>query len=79
MLQVTLGVVMFWGVLFLYIFFAEEEADAAIHGRRPSISGPTRTFRRARRAWITLLAACGFAFAILLVSSIVRTLLEDCS
>ena len=71
MLQVIFGVVCFWIVLFMYVYFSEEEADAAVHGRRPSISRPDRTFRRARRAWIILLAACGFAFAILLVSAMI--------
>lgn len=55
----------------MYVYFSEEEAEAEFTGRRPSISGPNRTRRRARRAWIILLAACGFAFAILLISSII--------
>ncbi len=55
----------------MYVYYSEEEAEAELHGRRPSISGPNRTRRRARRAWIILLAACGFAFAILLISSII--------
>ncbi|KAK1820124.1 hypothetical protein LTR12_005424 [Friedmanniomyces endolithicus] len=55
----------------MYVYYSEEEAEAELHGRRPSISGPNRTRHRARRAWIILLAACGFAFAILLISSII--------
>lgn len=55
----------------MHVYYAEEEADAEIKGRRPSISGPDRTFRRARRAWIVLLITCAFAFAVLLVCAIV--------
>lgn len=71
MLQVILGIACFWVVLFLYVYYAEDEADAEIHHRRASISGPERTFRRARRAWHVLLAVCCFAFTILLISAIV--------
>ncbi|TKA79064.1 hypothetical protein B0A55_02515 [Friedmanniomyces simplex] len=71
MMQVILGIACFWVVLFMYVYYSEEEAEAELHGRRPSISGPNRTRRRARRAWIILLAACTFAFAILLISSII--------
>lgn len=53
----------------MYVYYSEEEYDAEIHGRRLSWSGPERTFRRARRAWLVLLAVCGFAFAVLLVSA----------
>lgn len=53
----------------MYVYYSEEEYNAEIHGRRLSWSGPERTFRRAKRAWMVLLAVCGFAFAILLVSA----------
>jgi hypothetical protein len=55
--------------LFMYVYFAEEEADAEIHGRRNSIGGPDRTFRRARRAIYVLIAATSFAMLIFLVSA----------
>lgn len=71
MIQVVLGIACFWTVLFLYVYYAEEEADAEIHHRRASLSGPERTFRRARRAWIVLVSVCAFAFAVLLVSAVV--------
>ncbi|KAK6206096.1 hypothetical protein LQW54_007931 [Pestalotiopsis sp. IQ-011] len=67
--QVIFGVACFWIVLFMYVYYSEEEYNAEIHGRRLSWSGPERTFRRAKRAWMVLLAVCGFAFAILLVSA----------
>jgi len=70
-LQVVSGIACFWIVLFLYIYFSEEEASAEIHHRRNSIGGPERTFRRARRAWIVLIIVCAFAFAVLLVSAII--------
>ncbi|OQV05366.1 PQ loop repeat-containing protein [Cladophialophora immunda] len=71
MLQVIFGIACFWIVLFMYVYYSEEEADAELHGRRPSLSGPDRTFRRAKRAWKVLIAACSFAFAVLLVSAII--------
>ncbi|KAK5686576.1 hypothetical protein LTS10_002696 [Elasticomyces elasticus] len=71
MLQVIFGIACFWVVLFMYVYYSEEEAEAELYGRRPSVSGPNRTRRRARRAWIVLLAACGFAFAVLLISAII--------
>jgi hypothetical protein len=52
----------------MYVYYSEEEADAEIHGRRSSIGGPERTFRRARRAIYVLLGACSFAMVILLIS-----------
>jgi hypothetical protein len=55
----------------MYVYYSEEEADAVIHGRRNSLSGHTRTFRRANRAWRVLLVACSFAFTIMLVSAII--------
>lgn len=55
----------------MYVYYSEEEADAEIYGRRNSVSGPDRTFRRAHRAYIILIAACAFAFLILLVSAII--------
>ncbi|KAH8197621.1 hypothetical protein TruAng_008205 [Truncatella angustata] len=55
--------------LFMYVYYSEEEHDAEIHGRQLSWSGPVRTTRRARRAWMVLLAVCGSAFAVLLVSA----------
>ncbi len=57
--------------LFLYVYYSEEEADAETHQRRRSISGPNRTFRRARRAWVILIIVCAFAFAVMLVSAII--------
>jgi hypothetical protein len=57
--------------MFMYVYYSEEEADAEIHGRRASISGPDRTFRRAARALRVLIIACSFAFAVLLVSAII--------
>ena len=53
----------------MYVYFSEEEADAEIHGRRNSIGGPERTFRRARRAIYVLLAATSFAMLIFLISA----------
>jgi len=53
----------------MYVYFAEEEAEAEIHGRRNSIGGPDRTFRRARRAIFVLIAATSFAMFIFLVSA----------
>lgn len=69
MAQVIFGIACFWVVLFMYVYFAEEEADAEIHGRRNSIGGPERTFRRARRAIYVLLAATSFAMLIFLISA----------
>ena len=57
--------------MFMYVFYSEEEAEAEIHHRRSSISGPDRTFRRAARALRVLITACSFAFAVLLVSAII--------
>jgi hypothetical protein len=57
--------------MFMYVYYSEEEAEAEIHHRRPSISGPDRTFRRAARALRVLITACSFAFAVLLVSAII--------
>lgn len=57
--------------LFLYVYYSEEEADAELHGRRSSVGGPDRTFRRARRAWRVLLIACGFAFLVLIISAVI--------
>ncbi|ETI22046.1 hypothetical protein G647_06117 [Cladophialophora carrionii CBS 160.54] len=71
MVQVTFGIACFWVVMFMYVYYSEEEADAEIHGRRASISGPDRTFRRAARAIRVLIVACGFAFIVLLVSAII--------
>ncbi|KAI7530580.1 hypothetical protein KC331_g14587 [Hortaea werneckii] len=55
----------------MYVYYSEEEAEAQAAGRRSSFSGPERTFRRARRAYLILLVACAFAFAILLSSAII--------
>lgn len=63
----------------MYVYYAEEEADAEVHGRRLSISGPSRTFRRAHRAYFILIAACAFAFAILLVSAVILHRFPDAS
>ncbi|KAL1848541.1 hypothetical protein Daus18300_013551 [Diaporthe australafricana] len=74
MLQVILGICCFWTVLFMYVYYSEEEAEAELHGRRASLTGPGRTFRRARRAWLVLLAACGFAFAVMVSSAVISHL-----
>ncbi|KAI0136156.1 hypothetical protein BJ170DRAFT_600541 [Xylariales sp. AK1849] len=71
MLQVIFGITCFWVVLFMYVYYSEEEADAEIHGRRPSLSGPERTLQRARRALFVLVAVCVFAMTVLLVSAII--------
>ncbi|KAK7740971.1 hypothetical protein SLS53_005034 [Cytospora paraplurivora] len=71
MFQVIFGIACFWGVLFMYVYYAEEEAEAEMHHRRASLSGPERTFRRARKAYLVLLCACGFAFGIMIVSAVV--------
>lgn len=71
MMQVILGIACFWVVLFMYVYYSEEEADAEIHHRRASLSGPERTFRRARRAWMVLLVVSSFAFTILLISAVI--------
>ncbi|KAI7218569.1 hypothetical protein KC333_g3504 [Hortaea werneckii] len=70
-LQVVFGIGCFWVILFMYVYYSEEEAEAQAAGRRSSFSGPERTFRRARRAYLILLVACAFAFAILLSSAII--------
>ncbi|KAI7508195.1 hypothetical protein KC347_g6298 [Hortaea werneckii] len=70
-LQVVFGIGCFWVILFMYVYYSEEEAEAQAAGRRSSFSGPDRTFRRARRAYLILLVACAFAFAILLSSAII--------
>ncbi|KAK2602891.1 hypothetical protein N8I77_009393 [Diaporthe amygdali] len=74
MLQVIIGIFCFWTVLFMYVYYSEEEAEAELHGRRVSLTGPQRTFRRARRAWLVLLAACGFAFVVMAVSAVILRL-----
>lgn len=55
--------------MFMYVYYAEEEAEAEIHGRRNSIGGPDRTFRRAKRAIYVLIAATSFAMLIFLISA----------
>jgi len=55
----------------MYVYYSEDEAEAELHGRRSSIGGPDRTFRRARRAWKVLIVACSFVFAVLIVSSVI--------
>jgi len=57
--------------LFLYVYYARDEAEAELHHRRASLSSPRRTFRRARKAWIILLIALAWSFAILLVSAVI--------
>jgi hypothetical protein len=71
MLQVISGIACFWVILFLYVYYSEEEAEAEIHGRRLSISGPEKTFSRAKSAWIVLIVVCTFAFVILVVSAVI--------
>lgn len=71
MFQVIFGIACFWGVLFMYVYYSEEEAEAEIHHRRASLSGPERTFRRAKKAYLVLLCACAFAFAVMLVSAVI--------
>ncbi|KAF2771457.1 hypothetical protein EJ03DRAFT_342214 [Teratosphaeria nubilosa] len=70
-LQVTFGISCFWVVLFMYVYYSEQEAEAEIRGRRHSVSGPDETFQRARQGWIVLMIACGFALGILLVSALI--------
>lgn len=55
----------------MYVYYSEEEAEAEMQGRRASLSGPDRTFRRAKKAYLVLLCACAFAFAVMLVSAII--------
>jgi drug/metabolite transporter (DMT)-like permease len=55
----------------MYVYYSEDEADAELRGRRPSISGSDRTVRRAARALRVLITVCCFAFAVLLVSAII--------
>ncbi|KAH0843306.1 hypothetical protein FOPE_08380 [Fonsecaea pedrosoi] len=55
----------------MYVYYSEEEADAELDDRRPSLYGPDRTFRRANRAWKVLITACSFAFAVVMVSAII--------
>ncbi|THV65158.1 hypothetical protein D6D29_10605 [Aureobasidium pullulans] len=69
--QVVSGVSLFWCIMFLYVYFSEEEADAELHGRRRSLSSPDRTFRRARRAIRLLIIVVAFAFAIMLISAVI--------
>ncbi|KFA60084.1 hypothetical protein S40285_09292 [Stachybotrys chlorohalonatus IBT 40285] len=71
MLQVISGIACFWVVLFLYVYYSEDEAEAEIHGRRQSVAGPETTFRKARSAWIVLLVVCCFAFTILIISAVI--------
>lgn len=61
-----------WGCsLFMYVYYARDEFTAELDGRRNSLGGPERTFRRARRAWMVLLAVLAFAMAIMAVSAVV--------
>lgn len=60
--------------LFMYVYYSEEEAEASLRGRRASLTGPRRTLRRARRAWLVLLAACAFAFAVMAASAVISRL-----
>ncbi|KAI5241179.1 hypothetical protein E4T43_05684 [Aureobasidium subglaciale] len=69
--QVVSGVSLFWCIMFLYVYFSEEEADAQLHGRRRSLSSPDRTFRRAKRAIRLLITVVAFAFGVLVVSAVV--------
>ncbi|KAK6515851.1 hypothetical protein TWF281_004442 [Arthrobotrys megalospora] len=71
MVQVVNGVACFWGVMFLYIYYAREEAEAERTGRRPSMSSQMRTYRRASKAWFVLLFVFAWALIILLVSAVI--------
>lgn len=55
----------------MYVYYARDEAVAELNGRRDSLGGPERTYRRASRAWLVVLAVLGFAFVILAVSAVV--------
>lgn len=55
----------------MYVYYAREEAVAELTGRRDSLGGPERTYRRASRAWLVVLAVLGFACAILAVCAVV--------
>ncbi|RVD85105.1 uncharacterized protein DFL_003436 [Arthrobotrys flagrans] len=71
MVQVINGVACFLGVMFLYIYYAREEAEAKRTGRRPSMSSQMRTYRRVRKAWFVLFFVFAWALLILLVSAII--------
>lgn len=71
MVQVINGVALFWGVMFLYVYYAREEAEAERTGRRPSLSSQMRTYRRARKAWAVLLFVVAWAFLVLVVSAVI--------
>ena len=71
MVQVINGVACFWGVMFLYIYYAREEAEAERTGRRPSMASQMRTYRRARKAWFVLFFVFAWALFILLISAII--------
>lgn len=58
----------------MYVYYSEDEASAELQGHRPSVSGPARTFRRARRAWLTLLTTCIFGFVVALISATISHL-----
>ncbi|KAF3930127.1 hypothetical protein ABW19_dt0207525 [Dactylella cylindrospora] len=71
MVQVVNGVLLFWGVMFLYVYYAREELEADRTGRRPSLSDQMRTYRRARKAWAVLFFVFAWAVLIFLVSAII--------
>lgn len=57
--------------LFLYVYYSGDELAAEYAHRRASLGGPERTFRRARRAWLVVLAVLAFALAVLAASAVV--------
>lgn len=58
----------------MYVYYSEEEAEASLRGRRALLTGTRRTLRRARGAWVVLLAACAFAFAVMAASAVISHL-----
>jgi len=71
MVQVINGVACFWVVMFLYVYYAEEEYEADRTGRRPSLSSQMRTVRRARRALAVLLIVFAWVLLILTISAVI--------
>ncbi|EWC47753.1 hypothetical protein DRE_02953 [Drechslerella stenobrocha 248] len=71
MIQVINGVACFWIVMFLYVYYAREEAEADRTGRRPSLSSQVRTYRRASKGYAVLIMVFAWSLTILLVSAVI--------
>ncbi|KAF3923654.1 hypothetical protein ABW21_db0207534 [Orbilia brochopaga] len=71
MVQVINGVALFWIVMFLYVYYAREEAEAERMGRRPSLSSQMRTYRRARKGYAVLCMVFAWSLMIMLVSAVI--------